>query len=166
VKRRGGDARTIGLFGQELITITAAIARMNLVLHGVSDFHIAAGNTLAAPAFAAGDRLRTFDMVLANPPYSIKKWNRCAWESDSWGRNFPGTPPQGLPITPSSSTSCAAWSRGPGVAPFSSRMGCFSATRRPGCGGSLSSPTWSSACWAWDRDSSTTSDLLISGNLS
>ena len=95
VKRRGGDTRTIGLYGQELITITAAIARMNLVLHGVSDFHVAAGNTLAAPAFARGDRLRTFDVVLANPPYSIKKWNRTAWEHDPWGRNFLGTPPQG-----------------------------------------------------------------------
>ena len=94
VKRRGGDTRTIRLYGQELITITAAIARMNLVLHGVSDFHIAAGNTLASPAFAEGDRLRTFDVVLANPPYSISKWNRSAWESDPWGRNFLGTPPQ------------------------------------------------------------------------
>lgn len=95
VKRRGGDVRTIGLYGQELITITAAIARMNLVLHGVADFHIASKNTLAEPAFAEGDRLRTFDVVLANPPYSIKKWNRSAWESDPWGRNFLGTPPQG-----------------------------------------------------------------------
>jgi type I restriction enzyme M protein len=95
VKRRGGDTRTTGLYGQELINITAAIARMNLVLHGVSDFHIAGGNTLAAPAFAEGDRLRTFDVVLANPPYSIKKWSRSAWESDAWGRNFLGTPPQG-----------------------------------------------------------------------
>lgn len=95
VKRRGGDTRTTGLYGQELINITAAIARMNLVLHGVSDFHIASGNTLAAPAFAEGDRLRTFDVVLANPPYSIKKWNRSAWQSDAWGRNFLGTPPQG-----------------------------------------------------------------------
>jgi len=95
VKRRGGDTRTIGLYGQELITITAAIARMNLVLHGVSDFHIAAGNTLSSPAFVEGDRLRTFDVVLANPPYSIKKWNRSAWESDQWDRNFLGTPPQG-----------------------------------------------------------------------
>ena len=95
VKRRGGDTRTTGLYGQELITITAAIARMNLVLHGVSDFHIAAGNTLSSPAFVEGDRLRTFDVVLANPPYSIKKWNRSAWESDQWGRNFLGTPPQG-----------------------------------------------------------------------
>lgn len=95
VKRRGGDTRTTGLYGQELINITAAIARMNLVLHGVSDFHIASGNTLAAPAFVEGDRLRTFDIVLANPPYSIKKWSRSAWESDAWGRNFLGTPPQG-----------------------------------------------------------------------
>jgi type I restriction enzyme M protein len=95
VKRRGGDTRTTGLYGQELINITAAIARMNLVLHGVSDFHIASGNTLATPAFADGDRLRTFDVILANPPYSIKKWNRSAWETDAWGRNFLGTPPQG-----------------------------------------------------------------------
>lgn len=95
VKRRGGDIRTTGLYGQELITITAAIARMNLVIHGVDDFHIASGNTLATPAFVQGDRLRTFDVVLANPPYSIKKWNRGAWEQDAWGRNFLGTPPQG-----------------------------------------------------------------------
>ncbi len=95
VKRRGGDIRTTGLYGQELITITAAIARMNLVIHGVDDFHIASGNTLATPAFVQGDRLRTFDVVLANPPYSIKKWNRGAWEKDAWGRNFLGTPPQG-----------------------------------------------------------------------
>jgi type I restriction enzyme M protein len=95
VKSRGGDYRTIGLFGQELIGITAAIARMNLVLHGVEDFHIATGNTLSNPAFLEGDRLKTFDAVLANPPYSIKKWNRESWQQDPWGRNFLGTPPQG-----------------------------------------------------------------------
>ena len=95
VKRQGGDTRTIGLYGQELIHITAAIARMNLVLHGVEDFEIIAGNTLSNPAFTEKDRLRTFDVVLANPPYSIKKWNREAWVNDLWGRNFLGTPPQG-----------------------------------------------------------------------
>lgn len=95
VKRKGGDTRTIGLYGQELINITAAIARMNLVLHGVSDFDIRSGNTLHEPALIEGDRLKTFDVVLANPPYSIKKWNREAWQSDQWGRNFLGTPPQG-----------------------------------------------------------------------
>ncbi|SDL22520.1 type I restriction enzyme M protein [Modicisalibacter muralis] len=95
VKRRGGDTRTIGLYGQELITITAAIARMNLVIHGVEDFHIASGNTLQSPAFIEGDKPRNFDVVLANPPYSIKKWNREVWKDDPWGRNFLGTPPQG-----------------------------------------------------------------------
>jgi type I restriction enzyme M protein len=95
VKRRGGDTRTLGLYGQELINITAAIARMNLVLHGVEDFEVIAGNTLSNPAFIERDRLQTFDVVLANPPYSIKKWNREAWQKDPWGRNFLGTPPQG-----------------------------------------------------------------------
>ena len=95
VRRNGGDTRTMGLYGQELINITAAIARMNLVLHGVSDFDIRSGNALHEPALIEGDRLKTFDVVLANPPYSIKKWNREAWQSDPWGRNFLGTPPQG-----------------------------------------------------------------------
>jgi len=95
VRRRGGDTRTLALYGQELVHITAAIARMNLVLHGVEDFDIIAGNTLRNPAFIERDRLRTFDVVLANPPYSIKKWNREAWQSDPWGRNFLGTPSQG-----------------------------------------------------------------------
>jgi len=95
VKRHGGDTRTMGLYGQELINITAAIARMNLVLHGVDDFDIRTGNTLHAPSFVEGDRLKAFDVVLANPPYSINKWNRKAWQSDQWGRNFLGTPPQG-----------------------------------------------------------------------
>jgi type I restriction enzyme M protein len=96
VKRNGGDTRTIGLYGQELINITAAIARMNLVLHGVSDFDIRSGNTLHDPALIEGDRLKTFDVVLANPPYSINSWNREAWMSDQWGRNHFGVPPQSV----------------------------------------------------------------------
>lgn len=50
---------------------------------------------LAHPAFVDGSRLRKFDIVLANPPYSIKTWNREAFMNDKWGRNFLGTPPQG-----------------------------------------------------------------------
>ena len=96
VKRQGGDPRTLGLYGQELVHITAAIARMNLVLHGVEDFHVAAGkSTLSDPAFTAGDQLATFDVVLANPPYSISSWNPDAWANDPYGRNTLGTPPQG-----------------------------------------------------------------------
>jgi type I restriction enzyme M protein len=68
---------------------------MNLVLHGVADYEIARDDTLSAPRFIEKDRLRTFDVVLANPPYSIKQWNREGWQTDKWGRNFLGTPPQG-----------------------------------------------------------------------
>ncbi|MBN1934158.1 MAG: SAM-dependent DNA methyltransferase [Anaerolineae bacterium] len=95
VKRGGGEHRTLRLYGQERNHMTASIARMNLVLHGVEDFVVARGDTLERPAFTERDRLRTFDVVLANPPYSIKQWNRDAWQSDPWGRNFLGTPPQG-----------------------------------------------------------------------
>jgi len=95
VKHKGGEHRTLALFGQERNHMTASIARMNLVLHGVDDFHIERGDTLAEPTFVKRDRLRTFDVALANPPYSIKQWSREAWSSDRWGRNFLGTPPQG-----------------------------------------------------------------------
>jgi len=95
VRRKGGEYRTLKLFGQERNHMTASIARMNLALHGVDDFAIARGDTLERPAFTDKDRLATFDVVLANPPYSIKQWSREAWTSDVWGRNFLGTPPQG-----------------------------------------------------------------------
>jgi len=96
VKRKGGEYRTLKLYGQERNHMTASIARMNLALHGVDDFAVARGDTLERPAFTnLNGGLATFDVVLANPPYSIKQWNREAWTSDSWGRNFLGTPPQG-----------------------------------------------------------------------
>ena len=67
VKRSGGEHRTLSLYGQERNHMTAAIARMNLALHGVEDFAIARGDTLERPAFIENDRLATFDVVLANP---------------------------------------------------------------------------------------------------
>ncbi len=95
VKRTGGEHRTLKLYGQERNHMTASIVRMNLVLHGVDDYQIMRGDTLEHPAFTEDDQLRTFDVVLANPPYSIKQWNREAFQSDPWQRNFLGTPPQG-----------------------------------------------------------------------
>ena len=85
----------VKVFGQEINALTSAIARMNLYLNGVEDFSIVREDTLARPAFVDGSKLRTFDIVLANPPYSIKTWNREAFMNDKWGRNFLGTPPQG-----------------------------------------------------------------------
>ena len=95
VKRQKGEWRTLGLYGQEINLMTSSIARMNLLIHGVEDFEIQRGDTLAEPRFLKGDRLRTFDVALANPPYSIKQWNRELWGSDPFGRNTLGTPPQG-----------------------------------------------------------------------
>lgn len=92
---KGEEWRGVKVFGQEVNALTAAIARMNLYLNGVEDFSIVREDTLAHPAFIDGSRLRKFDIVLANPPYSIKNWNRTAFANDSWGRNIWGTPPQG-----------------------------------------------------------------------
>lgn len=95
VKRSGGEYRTLKLYGQERNLITSSIARMNLFLHGVEDFEIIRGDTLAEPKHIENDSLRQFDVILANPPYSIKQWSREAWSCDPWGRNMFGTPPQG-----------------------------------------------------------------------
>ena len=95
VKRQGKEWRNLRLYGQELNHGTSAIARMNLFLHGIADGHIAHGDTLARPAFLDNGGLRTFDVVLANPPYSIKAWNRDAFAKDPYGRNMWGVPPQG-----------------------------------------------------------------------
>ncbi|HCJ48872.1 MAG TPA: SAM-dependent DNA methyltransferase [Microbacterium sp.] len=96
VKRQGKEWRNLRLYGQELNYGTSAIARMNLFLHGVVDGEIAHGDTLAKPAFLdRHGRLETFDVVLANPPYSIKSWNRDAFSTDKYGRNMWGVPPQG-----------------------------------------------------------------------
>ena len=95
VRRQGKEHRTLKLYGQELNLTTSAIARMNLFLHGIEDFDVVRGDTLSNPAFQSEDKLRTFDVVLANPPYSVKSWDRTAWQSDKWGRNQFGTPPQG-----------------------------------------------------------------------
>lgn len=95
LRKKGEPWQGVKVFGQEINALTSAIARMNLYLNGVEDFSIVREDTLAHPAFVDGSRLRKFDVVLANPPYSIKTWNREAFMNDKWGRNFLGTPPQG-----------------------------------------------------------------------
>lgn len=95
LKQQGKEWRNLEIYGQEIVTLTSAIARMNLLLHGVQDFKIVNADTLKTPAFTDHSKLQQFDLVLANPPYSIKNWDRTAFESDKYGRNFLGTPPQG-----------------------------------------------------------------------
>ena len=95
LRLKGQPWQGVKVFGQEINALTSAIARMNLYLNGVEDFSIVREDTLAHPAFVDGSHLRKFDIVLANPPYSIKTWDREAFMNDKWGRNFLGTPPQG-----------------------------------------------------------------------
>ncbi|MCE7990958.1 MAG: SAM-dependent DNA methyltransferase [Roseivirga sp.] len=95
LKEEGKEYRTLKLYGQEINLITSAIARMNMFMHGIEEFSIVRGDTLARPAFLAYDALKKFNVILANPPYSIKAWDRKAFETDPYGRNLWGTPPQG-----------------------------------------------------------------------
>lgn len=94
LKDKGEEWRDVKVYGQEINSGTSAIARMNLYLHGIHDFTIVNDDTLQRPAFVKGGRVQQFNVVLANPPYSIKSWNREAFEHDKYGRNFLGTPPQ------------------------------------------------------------------------
>ena len=95
LKATGKEYRTLKLYGQEINLITSSIARMNMFLHGIEDFSVVRGNTLSNPGLLENDELKTFNVILANPPYSIKQWDQKAWANEPYGRNLWGTPPQG-----------------------------------------------------------------------
>ncbi len=95
VREAGGDSRTLRLYGQEVNLTTAAIARMNLFLHDLEDFRIVRGDTLRDPRFLQRSGLRKFDVVVANPPFSLKNWGANTWTNDPYGRAFCGVPPAG-----------------------------------------------------------------------
>lgn len=80
------------IFGQEINMTTSAIARMNLYLHGAHDFTIEQGDTLRTPKFFKGGQLKTFDNVIANPPFGLSGWGADAFETDQYGRNVWGCP--------------------------------------------------------------------------
>ncbi len=95
LKEKGQEWRNVKVYGQEINALTSAIGKMNLFLHGVKDFNIVNDDTLTRPAFIENGKLKQFDLVLANPPYSISQWDREAFAADKYGRNFLGLPPQG-----------------------------------------------------------------------
>lgn len=95
LKDEGKEYRTLKLYGQEINLLTSAIARMNMFMHGIEEFSIIRGDTLANPAFLHNDELKKFNVILANPPYSIKAWDQKAFTNDPYGRNLWGVPPQG-----------------------------------------------------------------------
>lgn len=81
------------IYGQEKNVTNAAVAKMNLFLHGAADFDVIQGDTLRDPKIVSGDQLARFECVIANPPFSLDKWGAAAWSNDRYGRNLWGTPP-------------------------------------------------------------------------
>lgn len=94
LKKSNQDPRTLKVYGQESNLTTSAIARINLFLHDAEDFNIHKGDTLRSPGFFDKDNLKTFDCVIANPPFSLEDWGSENWANDPFGRNSAGIPPK------------------------------------------------------------------------
>ncbi|GAA3666291.1 type I restriction-modification system subunit M [Microbacterium marinilacus] len=82
------------LFGQEVNGATWALARMNMFMHANDAATIEWGNTLTAPTLLENDRLRQYDVVVANPPFSLDKWGAELAETDPFRRFWRGVPPK------------------------------------------------------------------------
>ncbi|WP_158143666.1 class I SAM-dependent DNA methyltransferase (plasmid) [Candidatus Liberibacter asiaticus] len=95
LRNQGKEWRSVHLYGQEVNLLTSSIARMNLFLHDIEEFDVLRGDSLSEPKFIENDRLKQFDVIFANPPYSIKKWDRKKFSTDPYGRDLYGVPPQG-----------------------------------------------------------------------
>ena len=91
----GEDKSNLSLYGQEMNLNTWAICKMNMFLHGVFNADIRKGDTLRDPQHISGGELQVFDRVIANPPFSLKKWGKDEADNDAYGRFPYGTPPKG-----------------------------------------------------------------------
>jgi len=88
-------SKKYALFGQEAIGSTWALAKMNMFLHGEDNHRIEWGDTIRNPKLLDGDdRLKHFDIVVANPPFSLDKWGYATAEDDKFGRFRRGMPPK------------------------------------------------------------------------
>ena len=90
----GENPRNLSLYGQEMNLGTWAICKMNMFLHGVMNADIRKGDTLREPQHIQNGLLMSFDRVIANPPFSLKKWGKEEAEADPYGRFPYGTPPK------------------------------------------------------------------------
>ncbi len=84
--------RGVSIYGQEKDVSTYALAWMNVILHGIPDAELFKGDTLTEPQLTEGDRLRTFDFAVANPPFSYKSWSNGL--ENEYGRFEYGRPPE------------------------------------------------------------------------
>ena len=91
---QGDNAQNLSLYGQEMNLNTWAICKMSMFLHGVFNADIRKGDTLGDPQHTRGGELMSFDRVIANPPFSLKKWGKDVADNDAYGRYPYGTPPK------------------------------------------------------------------------
>jgi len=91
---QGENPANLSLYGQEMNLNTWAICKMNMFLHGVYSADIRKGDTLGDPQHTEGGELMHFDRVIANPPFSLKKWGKETADGDQYGRFPYGTPPK------------------------------------------------------------------------
>jgi type I restriction enzyme M protein len=94
VPANGNGVRDVALYGQELNGSTWALAKMNMYLHGFDQARIERGDTIRSPKLVEGDQLMRFDVVVANPPFSLDKWGAGMAEGDRYRRFWRGTPPK------------------------------------------------------------------------
>ncbi|MGC6515456.1 MAG: N-6 DNA methylase [Myxococcota bacterium] len=96
MERTGQNPKALTLYGQEKNLNTWAICKMSLFLHDIDDAFIERGDTLLDPKHITDEKvLRRFDMVIANPPFSLKKWGHAVWsKGDPFGRDVYGCPPK------------------------------------------------------------------------
>lgn len=87
-------SKNFALYGQEVNGATWALARMNMFLHAKDAARIEWCDTLNSPALVEGDHLMRFDVVLANPPFSLDKWGAEDAETDHYKRFWRGVPPK------------------------------------------------------------------------
>lgn len=92
--KQGGNPKNLSLYGQENNSSTWAICKMSMFLHGVYNADIKLGDTLGEPKHTKGGELMSFDRVIANPPFSLKKWGKEEADNDPYGRYPYGTPPK------------------------------------------------------------------------
>jgi type I restriction enzyme M protein len=93
VARQVGD-RNFALFGQESNGSTWALCRMNMFLHEMDNARIEWCNTITSPRLVEGDSLMKFNIVVANPPFSLDKWGADEAANDRFHRFWRGIPPQ------------------------------------------------------------------------
>lgn len=96
LKALAGAPVEVTVYGQEKDVATHGLAKMNMILHGIDDADIRQGDTINDPQLKENDTLRTFDYIVANPPFSTKSWLKSAKPEDTYGRwgSRIGIPPE------------------------------------------------------------------------